>query len=81
MKFKNSGRSISLSLNRPAPEDTGEFDGEDAIPDSEAITDVDVPTKDEIYAVFKEMKNRTAEGVDSLTVKILKADLETLVDV
>ena len=55
-------------LNRPAPEDTGEFDDEDVIPESEAIIDVDAPTKTEIYAAFKEMKNGTA-------------DLETSVDV
>ena len=35
----------------------------------------------EIYAALKEMKNGTAGGVDSLTVEILKADLETSVDV
>jgi len=48
------------SLNRPTPEDTGEFDDEDFIPESEAIIDVDVPTKAEIYAAFKE--NGTAGG-------------------
>ena len=68
-------------LNRPAPEDTGEFDGEDAIPESEAIISVDAPMKEEIYAALKEMKNGTAGVVDSLTVEILKADLETYVDV
>lgn len=31
--------------------------------------------------VFKEMKNRTAGRVDSLTVEILKADMEISVDV
>ena len=51
-------------LNRPAPEDTREFDDQDVIPESEAITDVDVPTKAEIYAAFKEMRNETAGGVD-----------------
>jgi len=50
-------------LNHPAPEDTGEFGDEDVIPESEAIIDVDAPTKAEIYAVFKEMKNRTAGGL------------------
>ena len=65
-------------LNRPAPEDTGEFDDEDVIPESEALIDVDVPTKAEIYA---EMKNGSAGGVDSLTVEIIKADLETSVDI
>jgi len=49
-------------LNRPAPEDTGEFDDQDVIPESEAIIDVDAPTKAEIYAAFKEMKNGTAGG-------------------
>lgn len=65
-------------MNRPTPEDTGEFDDEDFIPESEAIIDVDVPTKAEIYP-FKE--NGTTGEVDSLTVEILKVDLETSVDV
>ena len=68
-------------MNRPAPEDTGEFGDEDVIPESEAIIGVDAPTKVEIYAAFKEIKNGTTGGVDSLTVEILKADLETSVDV
>ena len=66
-------------LNRPAPEDTGEFDEDNGIPESEI--DVDAPTKGEICATLKEMKNEAAGGVDSLTVEILKADLETSVDV
>jgi len=49
-------------LNRPAPEDTGEFDDQDVIPEFEAIIDVDASTKAEIYAAFKEMKNGTAGG-------------------
>ena len=65
-------------LNRPAPEDTGEFDDQDVIPETDAII---VPTKAEIYAAFKEMKNRITGEVDSLTIEILKADLETSVDV
>ena len=40
------------------------FDDEDAIPKSEAIIDIDVPTKAEIHAAFKEMKNGTVRGVD-----------------
>ena len=66
-------------LNRPAPEDTGEFEEDDEIPESEI--DVDAPTKAEIHVALKEMKNGTAGGVDSLTIEILKADLETSVDV
>ena len=66
-------------MNRPAPEDTGEFDEDDEIPESEI--EVYAPTKAKIYAALKEMKNGTAGGVDSLTVEILKADLETSVDV
>ena len=61
-------------LNRPAPEDTGEFDVEDVISESEANIDIDAPTKAEIYAAFREMKNGTAGEVDRLTVEILKAD-------
>lgn len=49
-------------MNHPAPEDTGEFGDEDVIPESEAIIDVDAPTKAEIYAAFKKMKNGTAVG-------------------
>jgi len=45
-------------LNHPAPEDTGEFDDQDVIPESEAII---VPTKAEIYAAFKEMKESLGE--------------------
>ena len=67
-------------LNRPAPRDTGEIDDEDVIPESEAIIDGNVPTKAEIYAAFKEMRNETAGGVDSLTFEILKTDLEPPVD-
>lgn len=80
-EINNDGRSnqhFLEVLNRPTPEDTGEFDDEDFIPESEPIIDVD-PAKAEIYAAFKE--NGTAGGVDSLTVEILKADLETSVDV
>ena len=66
-------------LNRPAPEDTVDFDEDDEIPESEI--DVDAPTKAEICAALKEMKNGTAGGDDSLTVEILKANLETSVDV
>ena len=62
-------------LNRPAPENTGEFDEDDE------IADVDAPTKAEIFAALKEMKNGTSGRVDSLTVEILKADLDTSVDV
>ena len=43
--------------------------------------DVDAPTKAEIHVALKEMKNGTAGGVDNLTIEILKADLETSVDV
>ena len=78
---KRRKRHFLEVLNRLAPEDTGEFDDEDAIPKSEAIIGVDVPTKDEIYAAFKEMKNGAAGGVDGLTVEILKADLEISMDV
>ena len=35
-------------MNRPAPEDTGEFDEDEEIPESEI--DIDAPTKAEIYA-------------------------------
>ena len=77
MKFKNDGRNISL--NRPAPEDTVEFDEDDEIPESEI--DVDAPTKAEIHTVLKEMKNGTGGGVDSRTIEILKAYLDTSVDV
>ena len=66
-------------LNRQAPEDTVDFDEDDEIPESEI--DFDAPTKAEICAALKEMKNGTAGGVDSLTVETLKADLETSVDV
>jgi len=44
-------------LNRPAPEDTREFDEDDEISESEI--DVDAPTKAEIYAALKEIKNGT----------------------
>ena len=37
-------------LNRPAPEDTGEFDEDDEISESEI--EVDAPTKAEIYAAL-----------------------------
>ena len=57
---------------REAPEDTGEFDEDDGIPDPEIA--VDAPTKVEIYAALKGMKNGAAGGVDSLTIEILKAD-------
>ena len=66
-------------LNRPASEDAGEFDEDDGIDDLEIA--VDAPTRAEIYAALKEMKNGTAGGVDSLTIEILKADLETSLDV
>ena len=84
MHFVNAGNQrwkehFLEVLNRPAPEDTGEFDEDDEIPESEI--DVDAPTKAEIYAALKEMKNGTAEGVDSLTVEILRADLKISVDV
>lgn len=81
-EIKNDGRSnqhFLEVLNRPTPEDTGEFDDEDFIPESEPIIDVD-PAKAEIYAAFKEMRNETAGGVDSLTFEILKTDLEPPVD-
>ena len=68
-------------LNHPAPEDTGEFDNKDVISESEANIDIDVPTKAEIYAAIREIKNGTTGRVDRLTVEILKADLETSVDV
>ena len=54
-------RQLSLYIS---PEDTVVFDDEDVIPESEAIIDIDVPTKAEIYAAFKEMKNGTVRGVD-----------------
>ena len=81
MKSKKRWKEHFLQvLNRPAPEDTGEFDeDDDEIPESEI--EVDAPTKAEIYAALKEMKNGTAGGVHSLTVEILKAGLETSVDV
>lgn len=66
-------------MNRPALEDAVEFDGDDGIPDPEIA--VEAPTRVEIYAALKEMKNGTAGGVDSLTIEILKADLETGLDV
>ena len=47
-------------MNRPAPEDTGEFDDKDVMSESEANIDIDAPTKTEICAAFKEMNNRTA---------------------
>ena len=53
-------------MNCPAPEDKGEFDDEDVISESEANIDIDAPTKAEIYAAFKEMKNETAGGIDRL---------------
>ena len=49
-------------LNRPAPEDTEEFDGEDAIPESETIINVDAPMKEEIYAALKEYEERNRWG-------------------
>ena len=39
-------------LNRPAPEDAGEFDGDDGIPDPEIA--VGAPTRAEIYDALKE---------------------------
>ena len=66
-------------MNRPASEDAGDFDGDYGIPDLEIA--VDAPTRAEIYAALKEMNNGTAGGVDSLTIEILKADLETSLDV
>ena len=68
-------------MNHPAPEDTGEFDNKDVISESEANIDIDAPTKAEIYAALREIKNGTTGRVDRLTVEILKADLETSVDV
>ena len=60
-KIQKRWKEHSLEvLNRPAPEDTGEFDDEDVVPESEPIIDVDVPTRAEIYAAFKEMKNGAA---------------------
>lgn len=68
-------------MNHPAPEDTGEFDNKDVISESEANIDIDAPRKAEIYAAFREMKNKTAGEVDWLTAEILKADLKTSLDV
>ena len=65
-------------LNRPAPEEEAEVDEDDGNTDPEIA--IDAPTKTEIYAALKEMKNGTARGVDSLTAEIL-ADLETSVDI
>ena len=62
-------------LNRPAPEDNLEFDDEAGIPEPEI--DVDALRKAENYAALKEKENGTAGGVDSLTVEMLKAELET----
>ena len=45
-------------LNCPTPEDAGEFDEDDGIADLEIA--VDAPTRAEIYAALKEMKNGTA---------------------
>lgn len=50
-------------MNCPAPEDTGEFDDEDDIPEFEI--DIGGPTKAEFYAVLKEVKNKSAGGVYS----------------
>lgn len=68
-------------MNHLAPEDTGEFDNKDVISESEANIDIDAPRKAEIYAAFREMKNKTAGEVDRLTAEILKADLKTSLDV
>ena len=68
-------------LNRPAPEEAGEFDEDDGIPDPEITVDSPTSLRAETYAALKEMKNKTARGVDSLTIKILKAHLEISLDV
>ena len=61
-------------LNRPAPEDTRQFEEHDGIPDPKIAVDAHKP---EISAALKGMKNRAAGGVDGLIVEILTADLET----
>ena len=66
-------------LNRPAPEDAGKIDGDDGTSDPEIA--VGAPTRAEIYEALKETNNGTAGEVDSLTIEVLKADLETSLDV
>ena len=65
-------------LNRPDPETVAEVVDDSDI--SEEIEEGPV-TKLEIKNAIKDMKNGKAAGIDNITVGMMKADIDTTVDV
>ena len=64
-------------LNRPPPDETAD------IPEAEEDLDIDIdpPTKEEIVAAIKTLKNGKSPGQDSLDAELFKADPELAADV
>ena len=65
-------------LNRPDPETAAEVVDDSDI--NEEIEEGPV-TKLEIKHGIKDMKNGKAAGIDNITVEMMKADIDTTVDV
>ena len=64
-------------LNRPDPETAAEV-----VDDSVKKEELEGPvTKLEIKHVIKDMKNGKVAGIDNITVEMMKADIDTTVDV